>query len=576
MWKALVAVEKRQVAARLWNQRPQLVVRGSTTFVPPRRLRCLSTTTNTTSSSSTPVVESATNVETTQTVTTNTLLSNLQQASLFNQGNHQDSSNGTKQNKRSNKNLWDIDQCRNVALEYDRALHQGHPEALTSQAALLAFRVLLRCHYSPEQLRRKVRSWEKALGKYKQTNLTSQLSLRLLEANGKAGNVGRVLHLLHLRRHDPPTHREFFWALTALQAARHGTDNYLRGTHEQPPLDNPTRWLDAILLHMAKRNFALQPRLARHMLECYAAGGKTGKLVHHFYRIQRKSVDALPPEERPEYTDEMPHEWDGQTYRPFQVRLRYNDKSEPPYYKVPAQAKGQIFQPAGDGGPERTKLQLETEPEYSPTLAAAFAFADSLQHGACGHKPIVLDVHCYNALIKACVQRGALWRAMQVLDVTMPSADCTPNNVSYLLLLNGLAAVGDVTTIQEYFHKLQAQGLTVDPFVVRAIVNGLLNVGDASAAVTVVQDFFNQHNVLPPYYVHTRILEVCLARDLVYEAKRHLYFLQQLWHWQPNEYHDTKFVKLMRATQNNTQLQKPALQKIFAYFGVRLQESDFI
>ena len=32
----------------------------------------------------------------------------------------------------------------------------------------------------------------------------------------------------------------------------------------------------------------------------------------------------------------------------------------------------------------------------------------------------------------------------------------------------------------------------------------------------------------------------------------------------------------MDATQKNTQLQKPALQKLFAYFGEELTDSDFL
>lgn len=141
---------------------------------------------------------------------------------------------------------------------------------------------------------------------------------------------------------------------------------------------------------------------------------------------------------------------------------------------------------------------------------------------------------------------------------------------------DGLARVGDVVTSQEYYHKMLNHGLKPDAFTVRAIVDGLLNLSDAPAAITVVQDFFNQHSILPLYTTHLKIIEVCLARGMVHEAKRHVYFLQQLWHWEPNEYHSKSFVKLMRATQRNTQLQKPALQQLFAYFGEALVDEDFM
>jgi hypothetical protein len=100
--------------------------------------------------------------------------------------------------------------------------------------------------------------------------------------------------------------------------------------------------------------------------------------------------------------------------------------------------------------------------------------------------------------------------------------------------------------------------------------------GDLPGGVTVVQDFFNQHSALPPYTTHIKILEFCLARGMMYEAKRYVYFLQQLWRWEPNEYHSEEFIKQMRATQRNSQLQKPALKQLFAYFGERLEDSDFL
>ena len=118
--------------------------------------------------------------------------------------------------------------------------------------------------------------------------------------------------------------------------------------------------------------------------------------------------------------------------------------------------------------------------------------------------------------------------------------------------------------------------LKPDPFTVRAIVDGLLNLGDAPGACSVVQDFFNQHSILPPYTTHIKILEFCLGRDMIYEAKRHVYFIQQLWYWQPNEHHSKRFKRLLQATQENTQLKKPALQLLFSYFGETLHDSDFL
>ena len=503
--------------------------------------------------------------------------------------------------------MWDYELCREAANAYDKFLRQLSTETqeeilndekkvhlLSAESVTMAFKVLIKCHYDPDAISTRVREWEKCLGKIKQTPLTDHLSLRLLTANGKAGNVGRTLSLLQLRKSRGylPRDREFVYAITSLQAAnwmQRKSRNIFISDADQPAIDNPTRWLDAILLNMSERNYQLTTYLANRMLDCYSAG-RTGKAVHHFYRVIREGVvpdavhghgdeDDVGEHQTSVFTDHMPHDWfyfpgSGYAYQPIRVKVRYN-RGMPPYYKVPAQVQGKLlYRPDSEKG--QLKLERENEPEYSIPLAAAFAFAESLQHGACGHDAIQLNRGSYNALIKACVHRGALWRAMHVLDTTMPASNCTPNVVSYNLILSGLAAVGDVVMAQEYYTKLLSAGLKPNAFTVRAIVDGLLNVGDVQGAITVVQDFFNQHSVLPPYTTHAKMLELCLGQGLVYDAKRYVYFIQQLWRWEPNQYHSEGFVRFMRATQRNTQLQKPALVQLFAYFGEELTDADFL
>lgn len=496
-----------------------------------------------------------------------------------------------------NWRLWDPEVCRHTANAYSRFLRQvsvtpdnGHVseeqlDLLSAENVIHAFKILLKCHYDPDTLSTRVREWEKSLGRIKQTPLTDHLSLRLLTANGKAGNVGRTLSLLQLRkaRAYRPREREFVYAITSLHAAnwkQRSSRNIFVADADQPAVDNPTRWLDAILLNMSEREFQLTTGVANRMLDCYSAG-RTGKAAHHFYRVIRDGVPPTPENKSPiiENTQDMPHDWfyfpmTGYKYQPVRVKVKYNHEM-PPFFKVPAQVRGKLlYQP--DSEREVLKLDLENEPDYSVPLAAAFAFAESLQHGACGHDPIQLNVGSYMCLIKACVHRGALWRAMHVLDTTMPAAQIKPNTVCYNLILSGLAVVGDVVMAQEYYTKMFNAGIKPDAYTVRAIADGLLNVGDVQGAITVVQDFFNQHSVLPHYTTHSKILELCLGQNLIYEAKRYVYFIQQLWRWEPNQYHDEKFIRLMRKTQRNTQLQKPALQKLFAYFGEELSEADFL
>jgi hypothetical protein len=490
---------------------------------------------------------------------------------------------------------------------------------LSAETLTMAFKVLVRgCRFTDTRdLGITVRQWEKYVGTLGETPLTDHLSLRLLTANAKAGNLGRCLALLELRAQKkyPTRLREIYAAIRAIRVAAAVAALPIRSQHqrrrtivarpiknifipdtEQPALDNPTRWLDAILIHMKKRGFPLTTPIANAMLKCYAGAGYTGKASHHFYRVQRK-VPTENDDKDGEAASGRPKDWyynpqlNTHQYRPTQVRIVYR-KEPPPFYKVPALSKGKssISSRRSDGSIP-LRLEQESEPEFSIPLAAAFAFADSLQLGACGHDPVAFDIASYNALIRACVYRGALYRAMYVLNVIIPNASennintnkdgtgnvLAPNHTSYNLILFGLARVGDVVTAQEYYWHMIRAGLTPNANTVQAIVDGLLNVGDSPAAVTVVQDFFNQHCVLPPYTTLCKILEFCLSLGMVYEAKRFVYFIQQLWHWEPVEgYHTPEVVAFMRATQSNTQLQKPALQKMFAYFGEKLEDNDFL
>lgn len=81
------------------------------------------------------------------------------------------------------------------------------------------------------------------------------------------------------------------------------------------------------------------------------------------------------------------------------------------------------------------------EKEWSPSLTAAFAFAESLTHGACGHQPIELDLASWNTLIKVCCYRGAIFRALEILNDTMPQNDIKPDVFTYNTILAALARV---------------------------------------------------------------------------------------------------------------------------------------
>jgi pentatricopeptide repeat protein len=386
------------------------------------------------------------------------------------------------------------------------------------------------------------------------------------------------------------------------------------------PLDDPTRWLDAILLNMKSRKVPLTPQLASQMLWCYSSG-YTGKATHHFYRVKRRplpgavvvSADESPDDNvetahscyastgsTPGFTTEMPvrRYWDRENRiferRYTKVHLEHNSCS-PPFYKVPSlvgrqslqyQAKSQhvpqeLDRSANNPFPSDhrglTKLDMEQDPGYSPALNAAFEFASSVRLGAAGHPGVDLNPSGLAALVSACVTRGALWRALQIVEdhEKEPRRGSTVSVVSYNILLTGLARVGDVRTMQDVTGRMLSSGLKPNSSTVRAIVTGLLNLGDVGSAITVVQDSFNQHGVLPPVTTLVTIVEHCLSRDMVFEAKRCVYFVQQLWKWTQTTYDTPEMARFMGRIQSHPQLQRSAIESLFAYFGYRLDDSDF-
>jgi len=376
------------------------------------------------------------------------------------------------QGKESNAQ-WDYEFCRAAVEKYERHLthvlrrleehgdkHSDVPledivpphlvqqtqDLLSAHTAEKAMTAVLKCKLHTTELSRRVRELERLIGNIGRTPLTEILSLRLVEANGKAGNIGRVLSLLNLRssRKYKPFEREFVFAVRAIQSAglymREGR-NILLGDSHQPDIDNPTRWLDAILIHMHTRGIPLSTKMANRMLDCYASTGKTSKALHFFYFITRQPVlDPETLEYVPLTNDdyrEMP------IFQQRRVRVKMRFRPPPNYYKVPSESRDKLVSMPGETT-RKTKLEFETDPNWSLPLTAAFSFADSLTHGACGHAPITLDLTSWNTLIKICCYRGALWRAMQILEVTMPQQGIRPNTLSYNTILAGLARVVSV------------------------------------------------------------------------------------------------------------------------------------
>ena len=143
-------------------------------------------------------------------------------------------------------------------------------------------------------------------------------------------------------------------------------------------------------------------------------------------------------------------------------------------------------------------------------------------------------------------------------------------------MLHGLARVGDAAMLKDLLTEMTNIGIPMDKYTVQALVDGLLNASDITSAITIVQDLFNQHSILPPYTSHLKILEFALSNALPYEARRHVDFIKQLWKWSANEKYDNyEFRVAVEQRQKNRHLSKEALQKMFSYYGYTLKDEDF-
>ena len=329
---------------------------------------------------------------------------------------------------------WDPNVTRSAYEAYIEALeyYEGEGRSIekdddvqklySSEVATYAAYTLTRMKIPTKELSWRIRALEKILGSSRgeseldsanATKFTYALSLALLRANGKAGNVARTLDILKLRgEHNyRPNQREFTFAIQSI--VTHG--NLLRTSAPSPvkdsmvgtgnTVDNPTKWLDMILINMFERGFKLNIELANMMLDAYTATGRTGRAEHYFYQIVAATDD--------EKNENGPN-----------IKMEWNNNLSLPQHKIPSSY-------SGNERAKRTRFFKECKRDWSLQLTSAFEFARSLTHGACGHPPIKMNLQSWNILIKVCIYRGALWRANHVLKVEIPRHNLQPDTVSY-------------------------------------------------------------------------------------------------------------------------------------------------
>lgn len=498
------------------------------------------------------------------------------------------------------KKDWDYQSARNAVADY--ILHLRHLKSNGKASALVssfyarcATNALLRTKTHTADLSRTVRQFERLLGGFANDGnlkMDDSLSLALLRANGKAGNVGRCINLLEFRKdrnfapyrasnHDIT---EFHYAIQSIESAgldlRQFRNVYNKSGKEN--IESPSRWLDAILLNMSERGVKLDIATVNRMLNCFTTTGNTGRSSYWFYKVK-------------------------QSQGKVSIKMNKPPKSS----KIPSAAKekkelmNQHRSGKRNNSDKNSDMISMSESSMHPQLKETLSFANSLTHGAQGHPPIDLDIVSYNTLMKACVYRGDFWKAMHIKDQIMPSKNMSPDIYTYNSLISYLSRVGDVFYIKELLTEMTRKNIKLHKLTVQLIVNGFLHVSDIPGAVSIVQDIFNQHLVLPPYTTHLTILEFALASNNVYEAKRHLFFIEQLWvldeekkkkrkesskgaagedqqqkkehiNDEQEEYvYNSHQRNMILRTKHNPKLSKSALIDLFQYHGVQLSEKDF-
>jgi pentatricopeptide repeat protein len=475
---------------------------------------------------------------------------------------------------------------------------QALRDLLSPHSAQMAVTCLLNSNIATNsKIRNEVREMERCFGSIvvpsevmdtkhprRGIEMTDWLSYLLLKANSRGGNVGRTLALLDLRANMKYTPRrkdsdqgdhdddEYIHAVNAIHAAGHEMPRHRSHHHDEEKnlqtLEDPTRWLDYILDHMHSRKVALTIDLSNRMIGCFSATGRSGRAMHHFYKLvqEQKKTEANKEVSRT-------------------VVMRQN--KPPPKNKVPSQSvDGGYGDISKDLGPEAlastyTQLSKELELKWSPGVTASFAFAKSLSRGACGHPPLQLNLRSWNNLIKVCCYRGALHRALYLVQHVLPKEEhLTPDVYSYNILIHALAKVGDTATQMQLLMEMTNQAIVPNNFTVQGLVQGHTNAGGVDTAISLIQDMFNQHSVLPFYETHLDVMEVALARGMTHEAKRHFFFIQQLWKWAPPHALSEERVKevtdMIGFYRNSPRMGKGAMIRFFKYHGVELTDTDFV
>lgn len=274
------------------------------------------------------------------------------------------------------KEKWDPQFCQEAVSSYTNHLHylldqkknsnngNGIPDnalktVLSSQTTEKALKTMTKMNLDTHLLSKQVRHVERLIGKIGLTPLTDRLSLALLEANGKAGNIGRTISLLNLRKVKGyrPIRKEYKHAIQAILSAglylRKNRNVFLQ-EDQQPEIDNPTRWLDAILVNMSERGIHLDTTMANQMLDCYCSTGRSGKAIHFFYKVTRQYIDENGKDATKEdlggdinrtststsgdIPDEIVEQMPVFEDRKTKVRMRMRQHM-PPYYKLPSDVK---------------------------------------------------------------------------------------------------------------------------------------------------------------------------------------------------------------------------------------------
>jgi pentatricopeptide repeat protein len=176
------------------------------------------------------------------------------------------------------------------------------------------------------------------------------------------------------------------------------------------------------------------------------------------------------------------------------------------------------------------RVDAEEGHEMEALVQKMMDFAESFQQtDASGVQTSLINAKVLRQLIKAHCQAGMVEEAEKLLQDAHQKYNVVLKGLCFEPLIYYYGVVrGDLTAADDLLMKMVSRAVPLTQAVVASFAQGYIRNGAAGKALDVIQDLYNQHRVRAPVTVWTALLDNALARGDVHEARRVVYFIQQV------------------------------------------------